>query len=143
MASQAITGRVAYLLKQAQHGLRAKMDQGLRELGLSTAQYAVLATLQEAKVASGAELARRCFVTPQTVTVLIGGLEQARLVERSPSLHHGRVIETRLTESGEGLLRRAHVIVGAVERKMLADLSKPDRDALALMLKSIVGRLGT
>jgi DNA-binding MarR family transcriptional regulator len=84
-----VTGRVGYLLKQAQHGLRAKMDRELKGLGLSTAQYAILAALQEADVASGAELARRCFVTPQTVTALIAGLEQAGHIERTPSRHHG------------------------------------------------------
>jgi len=118
------------------------MDQGLKVLGLSTAQYAVLAALQEANVASGAELARRCFVTPQTVTVLIVGLDRARLIDRSPSRHHGRIIEARLTDTGQILLRRAHAIVKAIEDDMLADLSELDRGALARMLKSCVDRLG-
>ena len=141
-ARGSVTGRVGYLLKQAQHGLRAKMDQDLKVLGLSTAQYAILAALQEANVASGAELARRCFVTPQTVTALIAGLDQARLIDRSPSRHHGRIIEARLTDSGQIVLRRAHAIVKAIEDDMLADLSERDRIALARMLKSCVDHLG-
>lgn len=143
MASVPVTGRVGYLLKQAQHAFRARMDQALRALGLSTAQYAVLAALQEAEVASGAELARRCFVTPQTVTALIAELERARLIERTPSAHHGRVIETRLTKNGQSLLRRAHLTVEAIDDDMLAELSESDRRALARMLLSCMRRLGT
>ena len=141
-ARGSVTNRVGYLLKQAQHGLRARMDQELKFLGLSTAQYAVLTALQEANVASGAELARRCFVTPQTITALIAGLDQARLIDRSPSRHHGRIIESRLTDTGQTLLRRAHAIVKTIEDDMLADLSELDRGALARMLKSCVHRLG-
>ena len=137
-----ITSHVGYILKQAQHGLRTRIDQQLRALGLSTAQYALLAALHEAKVASGAELARRCFVTPQTITGLIVGLMRAGLVVRSPSLRHGRVIETRLTPDGLRLLRRANASVFAVEEDMLSDLSASERAALGRMLRLCALRLG-
>ena len=137
-----ITSRVGYILKQAQHGLRTRIDRQLRTLGLSTAQYALLAALHEAKVASGAELARRCFVTPQTITGLIVGLMRAGLVVRSPSLRHGRVIETRLTPDGLRLLRRANASVFAVEEDMLSDLSASERAALGRMLRLCALRLG-
>jgi DNA-binding MarR family transcriptional regulator len=142
LASTAVTSHVGYILKQAQHGLRTRMDQSLRALGLSTAQFALLVALQEVKVASGAELARRCFVTPQTVTGLIGGLVQAGLIVRSPSSRHGRVIEARLTSAGRSVLGRARRIVYAIEEEMLADLSEPDRAALGRMLRLCALRLG-
>jgi DNA-binding MarR family transcriptional regulator len=142
LASARVTSHVGYILKQAQHGLRTRMDQNLRALGLSTAQYALLVALDEAKVASGAELARRCFVTPQTVTGLIGGLVQAGLVVRSASSTHGRVIEARLTLAGRHVLRRANGIVYAVEEDMLADLSESDRVTLGRMLRLCALRLG-
>ncbi len=137
-----ITSHVGYLLKRAQHALRTRIDQGLRALGLSTAQYALLTALHEAKVASGAELARRCFVTPQTITGLIAGLVRARLVAQSASLRHGRVIETRLTPDGLRLLRRANAIVFAIEEDMLSDLSASERAALGRMLRLCALRLG-
>ncbi|WOF45001.1 MarR family transcriptional regulator [Sphingopyxis indica] len=133
---------MGYILKQAQHGLRTRMDQNLRALGLSTAQYALLVALQDAKVASGADLARRCFVTPQTVTGLISGLVQAGFVVRSASSSHGRIIEARLTPTGRDILRRANRIVYAIEEDMLADLSESDRAALGRMLRVCALRLG-
>ncbi len=137
-----VTGHVGYILKQAQHALRTHMDERLREIGLSTAQYALLTALQEAKVASGAELARRCFVKPQTVTGLIAGLTRAGLIVRSPSRRHGRVIETRLTPDGLRLFRRARTIVYAIEEEMLSDLSASERAALGQMLRVCALRLG-
>jgi hypothetical protein len=58
----------------------------LHKLGLSTAQFAVLTTLQELNAASGAELGRRRFVTPQTVTRVIAGLVKAMIL-RSATDH--------------------------------------------------------
>lgn len=140
--STSVTWHVGYILKQAQHALRTRIDQRLREIGLSTAQYALLTALQEAKVASGAELARRCFVTPQTVTGLMAGLARAALIVRSPSRRHGRVIETRLTPDGLRLFRRARTLVYAIEEEMLSDLSASERAALGRMLRLCALRLG-
>ena len=44
------------------------MDDGLRILALTTPQYAALAAIAELPGISGAALAKRCFVTPQTIT---------------------------------------------------------------------------
>jgi len=142
MATTPVTDRVGYLVKQVQHGLRARMDQSLRSLGISTAQYAVMAALDEAPGASGAELARRCFITPQTVTALIATLAAEAIVEREPSPTHGRIIETRLSTSGRSLLRRAHKLVAEVEGELLADLSGAERERLAALLQRCVLRLG-
>lgn len=142
MTSAPVTSHVGYILKQAQHGLRSRMDQSLRALALSTAQYAILVALHEVKVASGAELARRCFVTPQTVTGLVGGLEGSGLIIRSASSRHGRVIEARLTPRGRDVLRRANAIVFAIEENMLSDLSKSERAMLGRMLRLCASRLG-
>lgn len=109
-----VTWHVRYILKDAQHALRTRMDQSLRKIGVSTAQFALLTALQEPEVASDAELAQRCFVTPQTIRGLITGLMRAGLIVRSPSLRHGRAIETRLTPDGcvcfVGPLRRPSAV---------------------------------
>ncbi|MDR3510171.1 MAG: MarR family transcriptional regulator [Caulobacteraceae bacterium] len=142
MSSAPVTRHLAYILKQAQHGLRTRMDRELRKLGLSTAQFAVLTTLQELKAASGAELGRRCFVTPQTVTGVIAGLAKAGLVLRSPSARHGRVIEARLSPLGHDVLGRATAIVYAIEEDMLCDLSASDRATLGRLLRLCALRVG-
>src|SRR3712207_8022525 len=68
-------GRVGYELKRAQHALRSEMDGALRGVGLTTPQYAALSVLEGEEGISGALLARRCFVTPQTMNGILVNLE--------------------------------------------------------------------
>src|SRR3954466_11229941 len=95
--SDQVTDRIGYQLKRAQQALRTAMDEGLRAHGLTTPQYAALTHLEAAEPLSGAELARRCFVTAQTMNAILVGLERARLVERAPHANHGRVRDEGLT----------------------------------------------
>jgi hypothetical protein len=91
--SNQLADRVGYQLKRAQQALRTAMDEGLRAQGITTPQYAALTALAADEPLSGAELARRCFVTAQTMNAILVGLERARLVERTPHAEHGRVID--------------------------------------------------
>jgi len=124
----ATTGaRVGYALKQAQQALRAAMDDALRPHGLTTAQYAALAALEEGGALSGAELARRSFVTPQTMTDIVAKLEAAGLVERQPGGADRRVVRLGLTEAGRSRLAGGHAVVEAVEERMLRGFADAER----------------
>lgn len=127
--------RVGYQLKRVQHALRSRMDEALRSMGLTTPQYAALSALEEEPGLSGAELARRSFVTPQTMNGVLANLEAAGLIERHPHPEHGRVLQAYLTESGETLVYKAHREVENIEERMLADLDEDKRILLAGMLR--------
>lgn len=133
--------RVGYQMKRAQHALRVEMDKALREVGTTTAQYAALSALEAAPGLSGAELARRSFVTPQTMNAILSNLEAAELVVRRPHPDQGRVLQTYLTETGEESVGRAHEIVEAVERRMLEGLSQKDRRRLLEALRGCADAL--
>lgn len=126
---------VGYALKRAQHALRLRMDEVLRSVGLTTPQYAVLSVLEDTPGLSGAELARRSFVTPQTMNVIVAKLESSGFVVRSPHPQHGRVLQTYLTERGRELVSGAHAVVGEVEERMLDGLGPDDRSRLAKTLR--------
>jgi DNA-binding MarR family transcriptional regulator len=128
------TSTVSYALNKAQHILRLKIDESVRKLALTAPQYAALATLSEEPDLSGAALARRCFVTPQTMTGIISNLVDAGLVTREPDPEHGRILQIRLTFRGADLLRQAHRAVETIEAKMVAELDVAERDALADLL---------
>ncbi len=117
------------------------MDGALREIGMTTAQYAALSALEAAPGLSGAELARRSFVRPQTMNVILTNLEAAGLVVRRPHPEHGRVLQTCLTEIGEDSVARAHGLVEAVEGRMLDRLSQDDRHRLSEALRSCADAL--
>ncbi len=138
-----LESRVGYQLKRAEHALRLEMDGALRGVGLTTPRYAALSVLGDDPGLSGAELARRCFVTPQTMNAIVVNMESAGLVLRRPHLEHGRVLQAYLTETGEKLVSRAHEIVEAIEQRMLARLDRDERLRLSNALRSCTGSLET
>ena len=125
---------IGYALKMAQQALRTRMDAGLREIGLTTPQYAVLTYLKNEAGASNATLARRAFVTPQTMQGILVALERADLIVRTADPDHGRVQKTELTAAGLDALDAASGIVADAERR-LRDASIPeDPKAVAALL---------
>jgi DNA-binding MarR family transcriptional regulator len=138
-----VADRVGYLVKQLQHALRARMDDDLERLGLTTAQYALLSAIEAFPGSSGADLARRCFITPQSVNGLMGALEREGLIARTASATHGRILETVLTAAGQARLARAHGLVIGIERSMLEALSDAQRHELARMLRQCIAGLTT
>jgi DNA-binding MarR family transcriptional regulator len=127
--------RVGYELKRLQHDLRLYMDAELRELDVTTPQYAALSVLAEEPGISGAALARRSFVTPQTIHQIMLRLEAAGLVERRAHPEHGRVLQAYLTEEGENLRRECAIRVDALEDRMISWLSEDERRTLLELLR--------
>jgi len=132
--------RVGWVLKRAQQALRAAMDEALRRRGLTTAQYAALNALEEASGLSGAELARRCFVTPQTMNEIVAHLEAGGLVKRRRG-DDARVLRADLTAAGLDLVSACHQTVAAIEERMVSRLSPRERQQLLDGLRRCVDAL--
>src|ERR1700730_6609082 len=141
--SDRVTDLVGYQLKRAQQALRTAMDEGLRAHGLQTPQPAALPPREADEPLSGAELARRCFVTAQTMNAILVGLERARLVERTAHAKHGRVIEARLTKRGRATVEDAHRTVFGIEERMLSKITPVRRRRLNETLRRLVENLST
>jgi DNA-binding MarR family transcriptional regulator len=122
---------IGYLLKRVQHSLRLAMDDKLREYELSTPQYAALWALGRESGLSGAELARRCFVRPQTMSEILTNLEGRKLVERKPHPVHRRVVEVHLTQAAVDLLEACEECVHTIDERMLHGLSPQGRHELS------------
>ena len=130
-----LENRVGYELKRVQHALRLNMDETLKELGVTTPQYAALSVLAEEPGLSNAGLARQSFVTPQTMNQILVRLEAAGLVERRPHPEHGRILQALLTEEGEKLRRECAKRVDAIEERMVCGLSEEERLGLLELLR--------
>ncbi len=139
--SKILAGRVGYELKRVQNLLRSRMDGELRGLGLTTPQYAALGVLRDFPGISGAELARRSFVTAQTMNQILSKLENAGLIEKRQHPEHGRVLQTYLAPEGESLVDRAHGVVEGIEEAMVEPLGESDRTKLLDMLRSCADNL--
>ena len=137
-----VAPRVSYVIGRLDRALRREIGSLVAPHGLSVPQYTALSILRDRTGLSNAQLARRSYVTPQSMNEVIASLEREGLVERSPAANHGRVLETAVTEAGRTVLARCDAAVNEMEGRMLADL---DEDARAQLLDALTGcvhRLG-
>jgi DNA-binding MarR family transcriptional regulator len=101
----------------------------------------VLRSYREQSDLSGAVVALRCFVTPQTMRQIVAKLEVATLISRRVHPEHGRILETYLMERGEALVSRSHQVVEDIEERMLAGFDTHERIGLLAALHSLVDGL--
>ncbi|CAN5854834.1 MarR family transcriptional regulator [soil metagenome] len=141
METNVLENSVGYELKRAQHALRLRVDEALKRVGLTTPQYAALSVLEASPGISGAELARRSFVTPQTMNAIVSKLESASLISRVADPTHGRVLQAYVAEEGKKLLSGAHRSVRNVEDHMLAGLNAAEKQRLLEALRRCTGSL--
>src|ERR1700753_1708577 len=107
----------------------------LRGYGLSMTQYAVLLTLSRSDGLSGAQLARACGVTQQTMASVLTNMEGKGLVRRETSPVHAKVQIATLTEAGETQLERAYQEVIVLERALTASFTSAEHAALCTLLE--------
>ncbi|MFC7331449.1 MarR family winged helix-turn-helix transcriptional regulator [Marinactinospora rubrisoli] len=133
--AEAVETRLGTFVKRAEQALMAEKADALRPFGLSVPQYAVMYALSIAPGCSGAQLARVCYVTPQSMASLLSTLESKKLVERRPSEVHAQVMVTRLTRSGHALLRKADAAALAVEARLSAAFTPEEESLLRRLLQ--------
>jgi DNA-binding MarR family transcriptional regulator/predicted RNA-binding protein len=127
MSQVDIDQSVGYALKRAQHALHSTMDGELRDYGLSVSQYAALQILASRPSISNADLARDAFVSRQAMHQLLTGLQATGLVT---AVGEGRSQRYALTAEGHTRLRTASSTVAAIEQRMIATLSRAEREQL-------------
>jgi len=130
------------VLKRAQYPLRQAMDDRLADAALTTPQYAALTALEREEGLSNAELARRCFVTPQTMHSIVTRLEEEGLLRRTPHPNHGRIQRLHLTDEGQTRLDQAHEIVEAIEDRMTEGISQEEVEQAKRILIECAQALG-
>ena len=138
---QNTTDRPGYLIKQAQAALNAQMARALHEHGVTLSQFAVLTALADEPGLSNAELARRAFITPQSMNENLRELEQRTWIIRSHHPTHGRIRQAELTEQGRTTLLNCDTTVTAIEERMLAELDPDQRHQLAAALRTCIAAL--
>ncbi|MDP2358737.1 MAG: MarR family transcriptional regulator [Beijerinckiaceae bacterium] len=135
-----------YLLHQTSQGLRSRLEQALRPLGVTGLQYTILGLLDRHEGLSSADLSRRFFVTQQTMNQVIGGMTKRGLIDRIASEANRRILRMTLTTEGRDLLVRSEVIADAIEAEALdcvpgGDLAQM-REHLRFLLRQLRGAGG-
>ncbi|MBF1646865.1 MAG: MarR family transcriptional regulator [Rothia dentocariosa] len=143
MRQEEFTQLIGYRLKEVQSLLRSRMEETLRPLGITVAQYVCLEILKSTPGASNAELARQAFVTRQTMNTLLRGLQERGLIERATHATKGRALPTMLTPQGEQMLAQATGRIREIEQHMVGGLSDAKRQELWDLLTICIEGLHT
>jgi DNA-binding MarR family transcriptional regulator len=133
--------QVGYVLKNAQSLLHLRMEEALTPLKLTVSHYSCLHHLRLEPGISAAVLARRTFVTRQSMNVMLQQLIDRDLVARPNHADSGRALPTVLTSAGTSALDAAQVLVDEVEQRMLSRLTPTESAALARGLAACASSL--
>ena len=135
------TGALVEIMHRLDLHLQARIDTALRAAGITAAQWRVLDAAIAAPGSSGAELARSCGVTAQTMHALIMTLERDGLVVRQPHPVHGRVQQVYVSNAGEERHREGSGAIGAVESRLLAAFTDEETREFERLLDMAVAAL--
>jgi DNA-binding MarR family transcriptional regulator len=130
-----------YMVKQVELAVRARIDEIVRPVGLTAAQYTALTVLERHKDMSSAQLARSSFVTAQSMADMITALEGRALIERHRDRTDRRRLVVALTDEGSAMLDRCRDEVAALEATMLDGLSGAQTKALRATLAACYANL--
>jgi DNA-binding MarR family transcriptional regulator len=134
--------RLGMLLKRAEQAMVRVKGVALKPIGLTLAQYVALAELDVQQDITAATLARKCFVTPQAMMIVLKAMEQQGLIERVPHPRHSNVLELRMTDVGREALHTARKRLDPVERRVMDAFSATDLEALQTLLSRLIKAFG-
>ncbi len=123
--------------------LRAAAETALRGTGVTGPQHLTLVALAANPGVSNATLARRSYVTPQTMNVLIQGLEAAGLVERVEATDGRREIALRLTDEGRRRMTAGQRRIVELEAAALGFLPEEERGGFLDHLEACAATIAT
>jgi DNA-binding MarR family transcriptional regulator len=131
----------AQLMKRFLLVFRALLDEELKLQGVTAAQAHVLKALKNSPGSSGAQLARVCHMTPQSMQALIQKSEKDGWIERHKDKGNERVLAASLTEAGEELLRTAEVAVKKIEKRLWDGVTDGEIERLTELLERCLGNI--
>ena len=132
---------LGFLLNDVARLLRKRFEQRARHLGLTRAQWQVLAYVARHEGIHQQALAEILEIEPITLVRLIDRIEAAGLVERRQHPKDRRVRLLHLTPAAHPILEEMRKIGQATREEALAEISPADRERLTEILLSMRGNL--
>jgi DNA-binding MarR family transcriptional regulator len=131
-----------YLIKQVQFKSHVRLEAALQPLGITAAQFRILAILARGEKRSSAELSRLFGVKPQTMIKQIAILETNGTIERNLAKGNKRVLEVSLTEAGRARLRACDKAAAAVEEAIFAAFDPGEIEGYRALTMKLLAGLG-
>lgn len=98
----------------------------LRAYDLSGPHVIALVTLHHESGLSNAQLARRCFVTPQSMNEVVLELERREFLTREPDSANQRILRAHLTSAGQKVIDEWEKRIEALEDRLLDGFSEQE-----------------
>ncbi|MHB8249727.1 MAG: MarR family winged helix-turn-helix transcriptional regulator [Acidithiobacillus sp.] len=127
-------------LAQAYHAFSAYSAAHVRQLGLTPAQFDVIATLGNTQGMPLSQLAQKTLITKGTLTGIIDRLEEKGLVRREVPAGDRRSFRAVLTPEGELLFSRVFPAHIAYLRQVFADVDEGELEQVRRALRGLRGR---
>ena len=108
---------VGYLLNRARTELLTAIDRELEPIGVTAAQYAIMAHVAHQLADSPAGLCKGIAYDPGAMTRMIDRLEAKKLIRRVRSQEDRRAINLELTDEGKSIMpKMRNQVVGVINR---------------------------
>ena len=127
-------------LAQSYHAFSAYSAAHVRQLGLTPAQFDVIATLGNTQGMPLSQLAQKTLITKGTLTGIIDRLEEKGLVRREVPAGDRRSFRAILTLEGEALFSRVFPAHIAYLRQVFADVDEGELEQVRRTLRGLRGR---
>jgi DNA-binding MarR family transcriptional regulator len=144
-AAGGVTGQLpvlSYMLGRLSVALGHAITQELEAIGVPRAEYSALAALRMRSGLSNAQLARRCLITPQSMSEVVAALERKDLIRRWNDPDHARILRAEMTPQAWPILAACDAATMDLEAQIQAALSPEDRETLLGGVTECVRALG-
>lgn len=132
-----IDERFGFALNDAARLYRWKFDLQSQDLGLTRAQWSVLAHLYRRDGIQQKSLAKILEIKPISLTRLLDRLEESSWVERRDDPNDRRAKNIYLTPRAKPMLKKLSKLGSQVTENALLGVSTKDRETLMTVLKKI------
>lgn len=132
---------VVALIGQAYRMSRGRIEEIVREHGVTLAQFSILMTLTNEPRLSGIEVAARAFITPQAAHAALTTLERKGLVEREAETAHRRMMRTELSDEGARVVSKCLDELRVLGNELGSGLAASKRRALVSLLREYVAAI--
>ncbi len=128
-------------MKRLLIGYRTLMEESLEVEGVTVAQLRMLRALEEHPEIPAAELARTCYISPQSMQAVVTRAEREGWITRSAAPGNRRVLNATLTAQGKTVLERGSALAAEIEQDIWRDVKRSELQQLNATLAKGLLRL--
>jgi DNA-binding MarR family transcriptional regulator len=134
---------ISYAIARLEHLVLASVSEIAGRYDLTALQFTTLSVLnRHGAPLSSSQLARRSFMTAQSMHEVISRLERGGLIKRNPHPNHRRKRPAILTPKGRRVVTECEAAIGDFEARMLRGFNRTERGKFLAMIKAAVRNLG-